>query len=323
MSLGTGVGAERNLLDETPEHAHQLVMDQPILRNHELETLRNVSHDVFRAHTIDITWPVERRARRARQRGSPRSATRPTTRSPAGANILILSDRRVGTERVGDPVAARRRRRAPPPRARGHAPARGSRARVRRAARGPPLRDAHRLRRAARSTRTCCFDTVDELVAEGRIAGRRPTSTQAQSNVVKAIGKGLLKTISKMGISTIQSYCGAQIFEAVGLERDLIDRTSPAPRRASAASASTSSRARRSTATPQAYPAGRTRTCCRSAASTRGAATASSTCGTRRRSRCCSTRCASENGDAQQKYDEYAAHGQRRRARAARRCAGS
>ena len=59
MSLGTGVGAEGNLLDETPEHAHQLVMDQPILRNDELETLRHVSSDVFKAHTIDITWPVD------------------------------------------------------------------------------------------------------------------------------------------------------------------------------------------------------------------------------------------------------------------------
>ena len=50
------------------------------------------------------------------------------------------------------------------------------------------------------------------------------TSTSAERNIVKAIGKGLLKTISKMGISTIQSYCGAQIFEAVGLEKALIDR---------------------------------------------------------------------------------------------------
>src|ERR671930_391979 len=50
------------------------------------------------------------------------------------------------------------------------------------------------------------------------------TPTEAKARVVKAIGKGLLKTISKMGISTIQSYCGAQIFEAVGLEAALIDK---------------------------------------------------------------------------------------------------
>jgi glutamate synthase (NADPH/NADH) large chain/glutamate synthase (ferredoxin) len=67
------------------------------------------------------------------------------------------------------------------------------------------------------------LDTVDELVAEGRVAGIE-SPEQAQRNVVKAIGKGLLKTISKMGISTIQSYCGAQIFEAVGLDTELIDR---------------------------------------------------------------------------------------------------
>ncbi|HEY6695789.1 MAG TPA: glutamate synthase central domain-containing protein, partial [Solirubrobacteraceae bacterium] len=59
MSLGTGVGAEGNLLDASPEHARQLVMSQPILRNSELETLRSVSTDVFRAHTIDITWPID------------------------------------------------------------------------------------------------------------------------------------------------------------------------------------------------------------------------------------------------------------------------
>src|SRR3712207_5807062 len=61
------------------------------------------------------------------------------------------------------------------------------------------------------------------MVADGRIGGVDDVQT-AQKNVVKAIGKGLLKTISKMGISTTQSYCGAQIFEAVGLERELIDR---------------------------------------------------------------------------------------------------
>ena len=58
MSLATSLGNERNLFDETPEHAHKLVLDQPILLNRELETLRHVAHDVFAARTIDITWPV-------------------------------------------------------------------------------------------------------------------------------------------------------------------------------------------------------------------------------------------------------------------------
>ena len=67
------------------------------------------------------------------------------------------------------------------------------------------------------------LDTIDELAAQGRIAGITDPD-EAERRAVKAIGKGLLKTISKMGISTIQSYCGAQIFEAVGLEKQLIDR---------------------------------------------------------------------------------------------------
>ena len=95
------------------------------------------------------------------------------------------------------------------------------------------------------------------------------TPTTAERNVVTAIGKGLLKIISKMGISTIQSYCGAQIFEAVGLDRELVERTSPAPL--------ADRRHRRSRCSPpealerhaRAYPARAPTTCCRSAASTR------------------------------------------------------
>ena len=67
------------------------------------------------------------------------------------------------------------------------------------------------------------FESLDELVDEGH-AARRPLDRGGRGKVVKGIGKGLRKTISKMGISTIQSYCGAQIFEAVGLEPELIER---------------------------------------------------------------------------------------------------
>src|SRR5919205_473263 len=102
MSLGTGVGAEGNLLDETPEHAHQLVMDQPILRNQELETLRRVSTEVFRAHTIDITWPAAEgpegmQARLATACDEAHAA------SEAGYTILTLPDRALGPERAAIP----------------------------------------------------------------------------------------------------------------------------------------------------------------------------------------------------------------------------
>ena len=60
MSLQTTLGSERNLFEETPEHAHKLVLERPILLNRELETLRHVSHELFAARTIDITWLARR-----------------------------------------------------------------------------------------------------------------------------------------------------------------------------------------------------------------------------------------------------------------------
>ena len=81
MSVSTGVGSERNLLDETPEHACQLSMETPILRNRELEKLRQVDSEVFRARTLDITWPVAEGAGGHGARRSTACAPRPTRRS--------------------------------------------------------------------------------------------------------------------------------------------------------------------------------------------------------------------------------------------------
>ncbi len=224
MSLGTGVGSELNLLDETPEHAHQLVMDQPILRNHELETLRHVSSDVFRAHTIDMTWPVAEgpggmSARLANACDEAHDAI------TAGINIVILSDRRAGKDRAPIPsllaVGAVHH----------HLVRLGNRLQAGLVLESGEPREVHHFATligygASAINPYLMLDSVGELVAEGRIGARPPVGDVdvAERNVVKALGKGLLKTISKMGISTIQSYCGAQIFEAVGLERELVDR---------------------------------------------------------------------------------------------------
>ncbi|MDQ3742665.1 MAG: glutamate synthase large subunit [Actinomycetota bacterium] len=221
MSLGTGVGAERNLLGESPEHAHQLVMDQPILRNVELETLRHVEHDVFASHTIDITWPVEEGPEGLAKRIA-EICDEAYAAIAYGANILILSDRAVKGARVGIPsllaVAAVHH----------HLVRAGTRLRAGLVLESGEPREVHHFATligygCSAINPYLLLDTVDELVAEGRVPGVTDASL-AQKNVVKAIGKGLLKTISKMGISTTQSYCGAQIFEAVGLEKELIDR---------------------------------------------------------------------------------------------------
>ena len=300
MSLATGVGAESNLLDETPEHAHQLLMDQPILRNQELETLRHVERDIFRAHTIDITWP--------------------TSRGPDGmaARLANLCDE------AHDAITAGRQRPDPlrPP----HRPR--PRCRSRRCWRSPRStttwsrlgnrlsaglvlesgepREIHHFATligygVSAINPYLLFDTRRRARRRGPRGRRRVTRAKRRRNVVKAIGKGLLKTISKMGISTIQSYCGAQIFEAVGLERELVDRhfTGTASR-IGGIGARRARPPRRSTRHARAWgtPAETTASCCRSAASTPGAATASTTCGTRRRSRSSSTPCASRAAPA-------------------------
>jgi glutamate synthase domain-containing protein 2/glutamate synthase domain-containing protein 1/glutamate synthase domain-containing protein 3 len=230
MSLATSLGTELNLFEETPEHAHKLVLDQPILLNRELETLRHVSHEVFAARTIDITWPIEdgsvgmseaiaRICREAQEAIAER------------VNIIVLSDRIVGRRRAPIPsllaVAAVHH----------HLVREGTRLRAGIILESGEPREVHHFATligygASAVNPYVMLETLDELVFTGRIArpgsngaGEAPMSSEeAAQNVVKALGKGLLKTISKMGISTIQSYCGAQIFEAVGLEPELVDR---------------------------------------------------------------------------------------------------
>ncbi len=221
MSLATSVGAEKNLLGESPEHAHQLVMNQPILRNQELETLRNVERDIFRAHTLDMTWPVAE--------GPEGLSTRLANLCDeahdavtAGASIVILSDRRVSSQRTAIPsllaVAAVHH----------HLVRLGNRLQAGLVLESGEPREVHHLATligygASSINPYLLLDSAGELVAQGRVAGVTDPDV-GERNVVKALGKGLLKTISKMGISTIQSYCGAQIFEAVGLEQQLVDR---------------------------------------------------------------------------------------------------
>jgi len=221
MSLQAGVGAEVNLLSEAPDQAHILVMDQPILRNHELEKLRQVSHDVFDAATLDITWPIEDKAdgMEARLEAMCEEAARYVDND---ANILILSDRNLGPERVAMPsllaVAAVHH----------HLVRRGTRLRTGLVIESGEPRDIHHMATligygAAAINPYVMFESLDELADRALLPGELDR-VEAEKRIVRAIGKGLLKTISKMGISTIQSYCGAQIFEAVGLERELIDR---------------------------------------------------------------------------------------------------
>ncbi len=221
MSLQVGVGREHNLLTEEAGQAHQLVMDQPILRNHELEKLRQVSHEVFDAATLDITWPIERGASGMEERLGD-LCDEAARYVDNGANILILSDRNLGPERIAMPsllaVAAVHQ----------HLVRRGTRLSTGLVIESGEPRQIHDMATligfgASAINPYVMFESLDELADRTLLPGDFDRE-QAEKRIVKAIGKGLMKTISKMGISTIQSYCGAQIFEAVGLDHELIDK---------------------------------------------------------------------------------------------------
>jgi len=221
MSVSTSVGSERNLLGESPAHARQLTIEQPILRDRELESLRQVDSDVFSASTIDITWPVSEQTA-GMERALERICREADDALAAGVNILILSDRNLGAERVAIPallaVASVHH----------HLVREGTRLQAGLVIESGEPRDVHHFATligygAAAINPYLMLESLAELAAEGRL-GEPMSAEHAQSRAIKGIAKGLLKTISKMGISTISSYCGAQIFEAVGLEPGLVER---------------------------------------------------------------------------------------------------
>jgi glutamate synthase domain-containing protein 2/glutamate synthase domain-containing protein 1/glutamate synthase domain-containing protein 3 len=221
MSVEASVGSEHNLLDETPEHARQLVIENPILRDDELERLRQVESDVFHSHTVDTTWSVadgvdglapalERICRDADEALAD------------GANILILSDRSAGPERVPIPsllaTAAVHH----------HLVREGTRLQAGIVVESGEPRSVHSIAvlvgyGAAAVNPYLMLETLGELVQLGWLPDGM-TAEQARTRAVKGIAKGLLKVISKMGTSTISSYCGAQIFEAVGLSPEVVER---------------------------------------------------------------------------------------------------
>ncbi len=221
MSLEACIGPEINLLGETADHCHQLVMAQPILRNSELERLRQVDHSVFEARTIDMTWPVadgpggmERRLAAMCQEADELVAR--------GVNIIILSDRNLGSERAPMPallaVAGVHH----------HLVRKGTRLQIGLVAETGQAKEIHHLAcligyGAAAVNPYLMFESLYALHRDGRLSdGMSPE--EAEGRAIKGIGKGLLKILSKMGISTIRSYTGAQIFEAVGLKPELVDR---------------------------------------------------------------------------------------------------
>ena len=238
MSLSVAVGTRQNILAETPAHAHLLQLTSPVLRDSELAALRRVADPLLRSVTISALMPVAGGGEAPLQAAVARLCAEAEAAIRSGAAILIISDKGVDAAHAPIPsllaVAAVHH----------HLIRIGLRSRHSLLAETGELREVHHLAclvgygaeainpyLALASVRQIARDrdALKERAArrEGVVSGDPRALTlddEAEQHFIHALEKGLLKTMSKMGIASIDSYCGAQIFEAVGLDSALVNQ---------------------------------------------------------------------------------------------------
>jgi len=220
MSLISFLGTERNILDEQPENCHTLKLDYPILTNRDLEKLRRVSTGQLLATTLPTLFRAED-GKAGLKRGLDDLSARASHAVDSGYSVLILSDRGVDANTAPIPsllaMAAVHKRLVVEKKRTQVALIIES---------GEPREVMHFALLigygASAINPYLAFETLHDMKHRG-VLPESITAQQAERNFIKSINKGLLKTFSKMGISTLQSYRGAQVFEAVGLNQSLID----------------------------------------------------------------------------------------------------
>src|SRR6059036_3231157 len=219
-AMESTVGPERNLLKPEPESCRQIVLKDPVLSNEELAKLAHVAERGFKALTLPMLYPVAEGAP-GLERAVEDLQRRASRAIADGYNVIILSDRGVNREKAAVPsllaTAAVHH----------HLVRRGERTRCGLVVETGDAREVHHMcllivYGAGAVNPWVAFETLDDMIRQGILTGS--DHTKALKSYVKALNKGILKVMAKMGISTLQSYCGAQIFEAVGLNRDLVDR---------------------------------------------------------------------------------------------------
>ena len=220
-SLRIGIGPERNLLTWGPEHAQSVTLDFPVIDNDELAKIQHINKALPRRKSVTIrglyhfdAGPGTMQKRLAEMCAEADAAIE------AGAEFLILSDRDSNKDLVPIPsllmTAAVQH----------HLIRNQTRMKVGLVIEAGDVREVHHVATligygASAVNPYLAMETVEWLVRTGRISG--VTEQKAVQNLIYALGKGVLKVMSKMGISTVRSYAGAQVFEAIGLSQEVID----------------------------------------------------------------------------------------------------
>ena len=223
-SMESTIGPERNLLLPEPESCRQINVRYPIIDNDQLAKLRHIQDhgqfDGFRSVTLPMIYDP-REGGAALERAMERLQAQASAAVRAGNTILILSDRGV-TEKCA-PIPSLLATAG----VHHHLVREGTRTRCALLLESGDAREVHHVALligygAGAVNPYLAFETLDDMIAQGIVEG--VTREKATLNYIKALNKGILKVMSKMGISTLQSYCGAQIFEAIGLEQAFVDR---------------------------------------------------------------------------------------------------
>jgi glutamate synthase (NADPH/NADH) large chain len=222
MSLVSFIGPRPNIFDrEGNAKRKRLEVRQPILTNEDLEKIRNIGaiEDTFDTRTLDITYPAERGAE-AMEEMLERLCKRAEDAVRGVYNIIILSDRQVGPDRM--PIPALLATAA----VHHHLIRKGLRTSVGLVVETGDAREVHHFACLAGYGAEAInpYLAFETLAAMAKDFPEEVDEHEVVKRFIKSIGKGLLKVMSKMGISTYQSYCGAQIFDAIGLNRSFIDR---------------------------------------------------------------------------------------------------
>ena len=224
MSLVSFIGPRPNILDlEGTSRRKRLEVRQPILTNEDLEKIRCIGHfeDRFDTKTLDITYDAELGAS-ALDGALDRLCDRAEAAVHGGYNIIILTDRMVGPDRI--PIPALLATAA----VHNYLIRKGLRTSVGLVVESGEPREIHHFAclagyGAEAINPYLAFETIEAMLEAGELP-EEVDADEAIKRYIKSIGKGLLKVMSKMGISTYQSYCGAQIFDAVGLKTEFVSR---------------------------------------------------------------------------------------------------
>jgi glutamate synthase (NADPH/NADH) large chain len=221
MSLFTSFGSTKNILDETPEHCRHIYIEQPILKNRQLEKIRTLDSPFFKSKVIDITFPATGEPD-ALENAIDYICYKAENAARYGINVIILSDRKMGVERAPIPSLL----------ATGavhhHLIRKGLRVNCGIVVEAGDVRETHHYAAligygASAINPYLTFETLYDLKMQNAFT-KNMDKIEIFDSYIQAINYGLLKIFSKMGISTIQSYQGAQIFEAVGINQKVIDK---------------------------------------------------------------------------------------------------